>query len=150
MQSYPLWVQKILSYFIANRQRLFPFLVVGGAAFVVNWGLFKLLRVGGMTSRGEVFFAFLLSMEISVLFNFMLQYLWTWKDTARLRGWSFLRKLAAFHGAVGVGAGLRALLFPLGQISGLQDDLNFIVGVAAATVLDFVLYDKMVFKGAHR
>jgi len=123
-------------------------MVVGGAAFVVNWGLFKLLRMAGMVSRGEVFFAFLLSTEISILFNFLLQYLWTWKDSTRLRSWSFLRKAGAFHGAVGVGALFRIAFFPMGQFVGLHDDLNFIVGVAIASLLNFVLYDKVVFRGA--
>ena len=49
-------------------------------------------------------------------------------------------------GVVGVGALLRLILFPIGQLIELQDDMNFVIGVAAATLIDFVLYDKLVFK----
>ena len=140
------FTRKTLSYLAANRRRIIPFIVSGGTAFLVNWGLFKLLRVVGMTSRAQVFVAFVISMEVSILYNFVFQYLWTWKDTARVRGWNLLAKVAAFHGAVGVGALLRLALFPVGQIVGVQDDLNLVVGVAAATGLDFILYDKVVFK----
>lgn len=142
--------RKTVSYVAANRHRILPFVVVGGAAFLVNWGLFWALRAAGMTSRVQVFLAFALSMEVSILFNFTLQYLWTWKDTARLRGWGFLVKIVAFHGAVGVGALVRMVLFPAGQVVGVQDDVNFVIGVAAATVFDFMLYDKVVFKRAAR
>ena len=140
------FVQKSISYLSSNRRRILPFIVIGGTAFFINWGLFKLFRMAGMTSRVQVNLALAVSMEISILYNFALQYRWTWKDTDRLRGWSFLARVAAFHGAVGVGALLRLILFPIGQLIDLQDDLNFVIGVAAATLIDFVLYDKVVFK----
>ena len=142
------FVQKSISYLSANRRRLLPFIVIGGTAFLINWGLFKLFRTGGMTSRVQVNLALAVSMEISILYNFALQYRWTWKDTVRLRGWRYLAQAATFHGAVGVGAVLRLILFPIGQLIDLQDDLNFVIGVAAAALIDFVLYDKMVFKKA--
>lgn len=124
--------------------------MIGGTAFLINWGLFKLFRVAGMTSRLQVNLALAVSMEISILYNFALQYRWTWKDTVRLRGRSLLAKVGAFHGAVGVGALLRLAVFPIGQVLNVQDDLNFVIGVAAATGIDFFLYDKVVFKKAAR
>ncbi len=146
--SAPSAAQKTMAYIHANRHRIIPFLVVGGTAFLVNWGLFKLFRVAGMTSRPQVFGAFLISMELSILCNFALQYQWTWKDTQRLRGWSLFMKLAAFHGAVGAGAVFRMILFPIGQVLRIQDDLNLMIGVGAATFIDFLLYDRVVFKKA--
>ena len=142
------FVQKSISYLSANRRRILPFIVIGGTAFLINWGLFKLFRTAGMTSRVQVNLALAVSMEISILYNFVLQYRWTWKDTVRLRGWRYLARAATFHGAVGVGAVLRLIIFPLGQSIDLQDDLNFVIGVAVATLIDFVLYDKVVFKKA--
>ncbi len=143
-------IRRSISYIVSNRRRLLPFIVIGGTAFFINWGLFKQFRVAGMTSRLQVNLALAASMEISILYNFILQYLWTWKDTVRLRGWSLLARAVAFHGAVGVGAILRLVLFPIGQTLEIQDDLNFVIGVAAATGIDFFLYDKWVFhKAAH-
>lgn len=140
------WVQGVAGYLAASRHRLFPFLVVGGSAFILNWGLFKLLRLAGLSTPFLINLALALSIEVSILYNFTLQYHWTWRDSERLRGRALFLKGLTFHGAVGAGALARLLLFPLGQLFQLQDDLNFVIGVAAATVLDFVLYDKVVFR----
>ena len=140
------WVQGAVSYIVASRHRIFPFLVVGGSAFIINWGLFKLFRVVGLSTPFLVNLALILSIEISILYNFIFQYLWTWKDSSRLRGRALFFECLTFHGAVGVGVIARLILFPIGQVFNLQDDLNFVIGVAVATIFDFVLYDKVVFR----
>ncbi len=147
--STPSCVQKIITYIFKNRHRIIPFLFVGGTAFLINWGLFGLLRAAGMTTRNQVFLAFFISMELSIIYNFVLQYRWTWKDTPRLRGQALFKKMVVFHGALGVGIILRTILFPVGQVLQIQDDLNLVIGVGAAALIDFFLYNKVVFKKAH-
>lgn len=147
--SAPSFIQKVVTYFFVNRRRIIPFLFVGGTAFLINWGLFRLLLAAGMGTRIQVFLAFFISMELSIIYNFFLQYRWTWKDTQRLRGQALFKKMMIFHGALGVGMILRTVLFPVGQVLQIQDDLNLVIGVGAAALIDFFLYNKVVFKKTH-
>ena len=96
-----------------------------------------------MTFRPQVFGAFFISMQLSILYHVALQYRWTWKDTQRLPGWSLFTKRAAFHGAV-----VRMILFAIGSVLRIQDGLKLMIGAGAATCIDFPFYDKVVFNKA--
>ena len=133
-----------MSYIVASRHRIFPFLVVGEAPSLSTGASLSLFRVAGLSTPLLVNLALILSIEISILYNFVFQYLWTWKDSERLRGGLSSSSASPFTGPSG---GRRRPPHPLShrQVFDLQDDLNFVIGVAVATVLDFALYDKVVF-----
>jgi len=71
--------------------RLLKFLIVGGLGTFVNEGVF-ILTVHDM----PIFFSLGLAIELSIIFNFLLNDIWTFKDR---RVGSFIKRLLKFHGS---------------------------------------------------
>jgi len=69
--------------------RLLKFMVVGGLGTLVNEGVFTLT-----THNIPVFFSLGLAIELSIIFNFVLNDIWTFKDR-RVGG--FIKRLLKFH-----------------------------------------------------
>jgi len=69
--------------------RIIKFMVVGGLGTLVNEGVFVLT-----THEMPIFFSLGLAIELSVLFNFILNDVWTFRDR---RAGSFVRRLLKFH-----------------------------------------------------
>jgi len=76
--------------------RLLKFITVGGLGTLVNEGVFILI-----TRNMPVFFALGLAIELSIIFNFILNDIWTFKDR---RIGSFVKRLLKFHGSSFSGA----------------------------------------------
>ena len=71
--------------------RILKFMVVGGLGTLVNEGVFTLT-----THNIPVFFSLGLAIELSIIFNFILNDIWTFKDR---RIGSFTKRLLKFHGS---------------------------------------------------
>jgi len=71
--------------------RLLKFITVGGLGTLVNEGVF-ILAAHDM----PIFFSLALAIELSIIFNFILNDVWTFKD--RKVG-SFIKRLLKFHGS---------------------------------------------------
>jgi len=71
--------------------RLLKFVTVGGLGTLVNEGVF-ILAAHDM----PIFFSLALAIELSIIFNFILNDVWTFKD--RKVG-SFIKRLLKFHGS---------------------------------------------------
>ena len=71
--------------------RLLKFLIVGGLGTFVNEGVF-ILTAHDM----PIFFSLGLAIELSIIFNFLLNDIWTFKDR---RVGSFIKRLLKFHGS---------------------------------------------------
>ena len=69
--------------------RIIKFMVVGGLGTLVNEGVFVLTA-----HEMPIFFSLGLAIELSVLFNFVLNDVWTFRDR---RAGSFVRRLIKFH-----------------------------------------------------
>jgi putative flippase GtrA len=69
--------------------RLLKFMMVGGLGTFVNEGVFVLAA-----HDMPVFFSLGLAIELSIIFNFMLNDVWTFKDR---RVGSFIKRLLKFH-----------------------------------------------------
>nr|WP_231136337.1 GtrA family protein [Acidianus ambivalens] len=69
--------------------RLLKFMIVGGLGTLVNEGVF-LLSAHSM----PIFFSLGLAIELSIIFNFVLNDIWTFKDR---RVGSFIKRLLKFH-----------------------------------------------------
>ncbi|MCY0874097.1 MAG: GtrA family protein [Acidianus infernus] len=69
--------------------RLLKFMIVGGLGTLVNEGVF-LLSAHSM----PIFFSLGLAIELSIIFNFILNDIWTFKDR---RVGSFIKRLLKFH-----------------------------------------------------
>jgi len=69
--------------------RLLKFVTVGGIGTLVNEGVFILTA-----HDVPIFFSLGLAIELSIIFNFMLNDVWTFKDR---RAGSFIKRLVKFH-----------------------------------------------------
>ena len=71
--------------------RLLKFITVGGLGTFVNEGVFVLAA-----HDMPIFFSLGLAIELSIIFNFILNDIWTFKDR---RVGSFIKRLLKFHGS---------------------------------------------------
>ncbi len=123
---------------------------LGGSAALVNF-LFMVLFVEflGFKSYFLKNLANVLAMEASILYNFFLCRLWTWGDAPRKKGKDLLAQMGFFHLAALSGIAIRIVLFALLEKWGLfylVNVANVAFGIGAAASINYVLYDKIVFK----
>ena len=76
--------------------RLLKFVTAGGIGTFVNEGVFILTA-----HNVPIFFSLALAIELSIIFNFILNDIWTFKDR---RVGSFIKRLLKFHGSSFSGA----------------------------------------------
>jgi dolichol-phosphate mannosyltransferase len=127
--------------------RVKKFLLVGGSAAIVNLGVMSLLvELLGFKGYYLRNLANILSIEISVLFAFVLNRQWTWKDAIKKRGQKLIGQFIIYNSAVLIGILLRIALFAILELTGLFYLLNVSLGIGAAAIVDYMLYDKVVFK----
>lgn len=106
-----------------------------------------LVELAGLEGlRGENI-ANLISIEVSIIVGYLLHSRVTWQAGrfGRPRGarfWAFLR----FHGVTLFSAAIRAGVFYLLSTTGMHYRLNAIIGVVIAVILNFLGYDRLVFR----
>jgi putative flippase GtrA len=93
--------------------RFLRFATVGASGVVVNLGALALLTAGGLTST----FASALAIQVSILTNFFLNDLWTFRDHDDLG--SRLRRALRFQAVSLVGAVVQWSVFVLGNVGAL-------------------------------
>jgi len=134
----------------ARAYEIARFLSVGGLAFVVDLGLFNLLRFGpGHVLEHKPITAKVISVVAATLVSWLGNRHWTFSEhrTSR-RG----RELVVFSAI-----NLVAAVVPVGTLafshyvlqltSPLQDNVATVVGIAIGTVLRYVGYKRWVFTG---
>jgi len=123
--------------------RVRTFALVGLAGFVVQLGVLWTL-----TARGwPVPAATLVAVESAVLHNFFWHQRWTWRDRA---GASIGARLSRFHAATGLTsiAVNVTLTWALVRFLALPPIAANAAAVAAASLVNFLLADRWVFRGA--
>ncbi len=128
-------------------ERLKRFLLVGASAFIVNAALLIFfVETLGFASSLLKNVANFLAMELSIFYNFLVSRMWTWGDAPRHRQGRLAAQFAAFNGAALAGVAIRIASFAALESWQIYYLLNMIIGVALAAALDFVLYDRLIFK----
>jgi len=128
-------------------ERVWKFLVVGGSAFIIQMGVMAfLVEYVGLRGHLEKNIANIISGEIALLYAFLANRSWTWKDIPRQKGKGLLRQLFLFHAANGIGITLKLTLFAVLDLVGLHYAINVTIGVAIAATFDFIMYNKFVFQ----
>ena len=128
-------------------KRIKKFILVGGSAAVVNLGLMALLvELFGFEGYFFKNLANLISMETSILYAFICNRIWTWYDAPKKEGKKLVGQFFLFNLAVLAGVLVRIGLFALFEFYGLFYLLNVTLGIGVAAILDFILYDKIVFR----
>jgi putative flippase GtrA len=123
------------------------FLVVGCSAAVVNFLLITIfIELLGFKSYFLKNLANILAIEMSAVYNFSISRLWTWKDAPRKQGKSLVAQFISFNLVLLAGIVARVILFGMLEKWGLFYLLNVAIGIGIAACIDFILYDKFVFK----
>ncbi len=128
-------------------ERIIKFLIVGCSAAAVNFLLITIL-IELLGFKGYFFknLANLLAIEMSAVYNFSISRLWTWKDAPRKQGKSIIGQFISFNLALLAGIVLRIILFAVLEKWGIFYLLNVGLGIGIAAGIDFILYDRFVFK----
>jgi putative flippase GtrA len=123
------------------------FLIVGCSAAVVNFLLITIfIELFGFKSFFLKNLANILAIEMSAVYNFSISRLWTWKDAPRKQGKILGAQFISFNLALLAGIVLRVLLFAVFEKWGIFYLLNVAIGIGIAACINFILYDRFVFK----
>jgi dolichol-phosphate mannosyltransferase len=127
--------------------RVNKFFIVGLSAALVNISL-MILFVDGFGFKTYLLknLANILSIEISIIYHFLLSRAWTWSDAPRKEGKDLIAQCLSFHAANLVGIAARVIIFATLESLGIYYIFNVIVGIGVAAAISFVLYDRIVFK----
>ena len=123
-----------------ERLRLLRFCIVGASGVVVNLAAFEVAFMA---------FSFVVSnsigIAVSIFTNFMLNDRWTWADRAKKPFW---HRLSAFY-LVSLSAAAVQLGFSYACYEWLeiQRHLSLLIGIAAATGINFVTNNVWTFRG---
>ena len=127
--------------------RVRNFILTGSIAAMVNLGsMVFFIEVLGFNTYLLKNIANALSIEISVVANFIMCRQWTWQDAPRKAGMALVGQFASFNVAVMTGVVLRIALFAVLDLTGISYILNTVVGIGVVACFSFFLYDKLVFK----
>lgn len=138
---------KLIKYVQNNRLRVLKFLLSGSSAAIINLGLLHILIAYlQFNTRFLENVANALSMEVSIIYNFILSRYWTWSDAKKERSFRLIKQCLLFHVAVGLSIGIRLILFPILQFFGVHYIINATVGIGTGAVVNYILYDRVVFK----
>ena len=98
--------------------------------------------------RGENI-ANLISIEVSIMVGFFLHSGITWQVGPKGLGWGFCRKVKAligFHGVTFLSAIVRAVMFYVLSLTAMPYRLNALIGIIIAVILNFLGYDRLIFR----
>ncbi len=128
-------------------ERIMKFLIVGRSAAAVNLLLITIF-IELLEFKGYFFknLANVLAIEMSAVYNFSISRLWTWKDAPRKQGKGMIGQFISFNLALLAGIVIRIILFAVLEKWGVFYLLNVGFGIGIAACIDFILYDRFVFK----
>jgi len=127
--------------------RVKRFLIIGSSAAFVNFLLMILfVEVFWFKTYFLKNLANVLSIESSVFYNFVLSRLWTWIDAPKKQGKSLMVQFLSFNLAALTGMSMRVIVFAILEKWGVFYLLNVAFGIGLVATVDFILYDKLVFR----
>jgi dolichol-phosphate mannosyltransferase len=126
-------------------RRFLKFCVVGLSGVGVNmfflWFFTEILKIFYLFSSP-------LAIELSVLNNFVLNDLWTWRDRGRPGKMNYFKRMVQYHISVSVSAIIANifLLWFLTEIFHFYYLLSNLLGIAAGAVLNYFINDRWTFR----
>jgi len=128
-------------------ERIRKFLVVGTSAAIVNFLFISFfIEIMGFKSYFLKNLANILAIEMSAVYNFSISRLWTWRDAPKKQGKSLFAQFVSFNLALLAGIVIRVIFFAVFEKWGIFYLLNVAIGIGIAAGIDFILYDKLVFR----
>lgn len=128
-------------------ERLKRFLIVGLSAAIVNFAL-MIFFVEVLSFNTYILknIANAISIEVSVFFNFRLSRIWTWGDTPKRQGKGLVSQFIFFNLAASTGILVRVIIFAILDKIGVYYLINVFFGIGVASIVNFILYDKLIFR----
>jgi dolichol-phosphate mannosyltransferase len=137
----------VISYIRHRKLIIGKFLIVSGSAVVINLLLlFLMVRYWGFNTLLRENAANIISMELSIIYNFFMSRAFTWSDRDKEKGIKLFIQIVKFHVAIGITLLFRAALFPILQQFGIFYIINAAIGIALAAIFNFLIYDAFIFK----
>jgi dolichol-phosphate mannosyltransferase len=136
--------KQILSYvkqlLRLSEYRVLKFMAVGASGIVVNNGvLWLLVSLASMLPL----LAAIISIETSIMTNFLLNNFWTFKER---KGEKFPYKLAKYHGSMVLGAIVNYMTFALLLAAGFHLIVANTIGILLGFVLNYLLSEIFVWR----
>ena len=123
--------------------RILKFAVVGLSGVVVNMGLLYLL-----THYFGLYYLLssIVAIEVSILTNFVLNDIWTWRDRQKKSYW---KRMLQYHISVGITAVLAnwLLLIFFTEVVGLYYMTANLIGISVGMLFNYTLNDLWTFRG---
>ncbi|MGD0795814.1 MAG: GtrA family protein [Dehalococcoidales bacterium] len=139
--------RNIIIYITRRKLIMVKFLVVSGSAVAINLVLlFLMVRYWGFDTVLRENAANIISMEISIIYNFFLSRAFTWSDRHKEKGGRLVIQILKFHVAIGITLLFRAALFPILQHFGVYYIINAAIGIIIAAIFNFFIYDALIFR----
>ena len=135
----------MFNFFIEKKHKLTKFFVIGITLTGIN--LFLIYFFVDILNFNTVFlenFANIITIEIGIILSFLLNRKFTWPESRKSS--SFLKQIIRFHSVVGFTAILRICLFIFLQYLGFNYFINTLLCIMLTATINFILYDKKVFK----
>jgi dolichol-phosphate mannosyltransferase len=129
------------------RQRVFRFLVGGGLALAFNILLiFVMIKLLGLNTPVLRNIANAVSIEVSLLFSFLIYRTWVWPGGNSTIKEILWRQIPLYHLSAGAAVGSRILIvFPILDWLGVNYVINTLVGVSLGASLNYLISDRFVF-----
>ena len=145
MGSFVHQYSKAITHYIKNHIlhiRFLKFAVVGISGVVVNMAMLYIL-----TEYFQILYIIssIIAIEISIVSNFFLNDLWTWRDRAKK---AFFERFTQYHVTVGLTAILAnwLILLILTEFFNVYYMISNLIGIAVGTFANFIVNDLWTFQ----
>jgi putative flippase GtrA len=134
--------------FLNHRERVFRFIIIGLIAAAFNFVLIYLfidfLKMNSTVLKNIANFVALI---LSILFAFFLHRAWTWSDCAFEKGYRLIKQLILFYSSNTFAIIIRTISFTFfDYFFKLNYLLNVAIGIGIASMLNYLVYDRAIFK----
>ena len=135
-----------------ERVRFVRFCIVGASGVVVNLGVFTVARalmaaLGVLAGARRFVAANAAGFVVSVLPNFLLSDYWTWGDREKRGHAHFWRRLGKFYVVSSAGGAVQiGTAWAVRGFAGVPDHLAVLIGIAVATVVNYVANNVWTFR----
>jgi len=140
-------LNKLIYEINIRKYTIIKFILFSGSAVILNLLLLYIMvtYLGFNDKLGENI-ANAISMEISIIYNFFVSRIFTWKDRKREKGINLFIQICKFHVTIGLTLLFRLILFPILQYFGVFYIINSAIGIIISAIFNFIIYDSLVFK----
>ncbi len=128
----------------SDPRRLVKFGLVGGWGFAVNmFFLWLLTEVAGL----YYLFSSIAAIEISLVNNYVLNDLWTWRDRGKAGKKEYFKRMFRYHIAASAAMLVNVcVLWALTELAGLHYLASNVLGILCGMALNFSVNDRWTFK----